>query len=146
MITTLSKQGGRRYPQMGSTGQPWAGWLPSVGETTPVVIEVIDTHDGWRKRAERFKRENEERKQDVLRSFNRVFGLEMPEDTPAPELVAEVESRIIKPKKSKEKELLNMARSLKAMMAEGERIAEQMRIEEEEEEFIVLSLMSRRLH
>lgn len=37
MITTLSKQGGRRYPQMGSTGQPWAGVLPSVGSAAVVV-------------------------------------------------------------------------------------------------------------
>lgn len=31
MITTLSKQGGRRYPQMGSIGLPWAGRLLNVG-------------------------------------------------------------------------------------------------------------------
>ena len=44
MISTLSKQGGRRYPQMGSTGLVFHGWLPSVGgsvtpptPTTPLV-------------------------------------------------------------------------------------------------------------
>lgn len=35
MISTLSKQGGRRYPQMGATGLVFHGWLPGVGETTP---------------------------------------------------------------------------------------------------------------
>jgi len=33
MITTLSKQGGRRYPQMGATGLILAGRLLSVGAT-----------------------------------------------------------------------------------------------------------------
>lgn len=37
MITTLSKQGGRRYPQMGSTGLAFAGWLLSGG----VVVDTL---------------------------------------------------------------------------------------------------------
>lgn len=40
MITTLSTQGGRRYPQMGSTMSTWAGRLLSVGETVAVIAEV----------------------------------------------------------------------------------------------------------
>lgn len=62
MITTISKQGGRRYPQMGSTGLPWAGWMPSFGETTPPTPAVTtDTHDGaWRKEPKRDRKRREE--------------------------------------------------------------------------------------
>ena len=49
MITTLSTQAGRRYPQMGSTGLPWAGRLPSIGEinapTTQLYMRSIRGND-----------------------------------------------------------------------------------------------------
>lgn len=67
MITTISKQGGRRYPQMGSSGQPWAGWLPCIGgQVTPPTPPtpdqstpgfsgrtIRDSYEEWRKRQER---------------------------------------------------------------------------------------------
>ena len=60
MIATISKQGGRRYPQMGSTGTPWAAWVPSFGVTV-ADITTRDTHDGaWRKEPKRDRKQREE--------------------------------------------------------------------------------------
>ena len=60
MISTLSKQGGRRYPQMGSTGLAMHGRLLSVGETVSPV--VFDYHDGGEERKRRDQRRNEEKR------------------------------------------------------------------------------------
>ena len=48
MISTLSTQAGRRYPQMGSTGLPWAGRLVSIGGIDVPVIppSTIDHQAG----------------------------------------------------------------------------------------------------
>lgn len=45
MISTLSTQAGRRYPQFGSTWTTFVGRLPSVGETaaTPIPDVVVAT-------------------------------------------------------------------------------------------------------
>jgi len=49
MITTLSRQGGRRYPQMGATGLVFVGVLPSGGGgVAPVAVTV---YEGRRPRA-----------------------------------------------------------------------------------------------
>ena len=41
MITTLSKQGGRRYPQIGSTSTGSVLWLASVGEVDAIIAPDV---------------------------------------------------------------------------------------------------------
>ena len=53
MISTLSKQGGRRYPQMGSTGLAMHGRLLSVGETTPAPDDEFSASNWQRWRRKR---------------------------------------------------------------------------------------------
>lgn len=51
MISTLSRQGGRRYPQFGTTGLPWAGLLASVGGlATPLPAAEEDVWHGRRRK------------------------------------------------------------------------------------------------
>lgn len=115
--------------------------------TTPPVVVVEDTHDGGRKRRDAdFRRRNEERKQDVIRAFNRVMGIELPEETPAQEVIAQVEASLFKPKKPREKELLRMARGLQAMLEDGQRAVMEMERARDEEDFIVAMITARSLH
>lgn len=156
MITTISKQGGRRYPQMGSTGQPWAGILPGVGETTQPVSGG-DTHDGgpWRRRkdtgaaerARRFKEENEQRRRDLLLSLKRVTGIDLEPEAPVEQILAAVDQKIVKPKRPKERELAKMAQNMRAFLRSMEAFdREAIEREREEEDFVVLSLLGRTLH
>lgn len=41
MITTLSHQAGRKYPQFGNTSSGLISYLPDAGNTTPFVAPVI---------------------------------------------------------------------------------------------------------
>lgn len=51
MISTISKQGGRRYPQMGSTAGIFAGRLLSVGETeASIPVTQTSVISGVRKK------------------------------------------------------------------------------------------------
>lgn len=76
MISTLSKQGGRRYPQMGSAGLAFHGWLPGIGGTaTPSAVTIYGSRiPRARRDRERRKREEEEIIKLLPRLISRIEG------------------------------------------------------------------------
>jgi len=78
MLTTLSRQGGRRYPQMGSTGLPWAGPMASVGEigVIPVIPPATINYQGdGKERSGRKKRRN--RTYELFAEMERTIWTEL---------------------------------------------------------------------
>ena len=77
MLTTLSRQGGRRYPQMGSTGLPWAGPMASVGEVVALVVPpaTINYQGDGKGSAGRKKRRN--RTYELFAEMERTIWTEL---------------------------------------------------------------------
>lgn len=95
MISTLSKQGGRRYPQMGSTGLAFHGWLPSIGGTvTPPVPPAPATNTpGFLGRVRNLdERRRYETEEEKLERRIREGTIQAPVE-PAPEPAEAVYSR-----------------------------------------------------
>lgn len=112
---------------------------------SPVIV-VIDTHDGGRKRREAFRKQNEERKEDLIRAFARVTGIDLAPQSEAEEVIEAVEERIIKPKRPRERDVLRMAKALRGEMSAYEAFQRAELEREAEEEDLVIMSLSRVLH